>query len=52
MALNKFTFNDGDDSGFDEAYEKLINEILEKLNSRPGKYRQVGSHERNGLRKV
>ena len=31
MALNKFIFNDGDDSEFDEAYEKLLNEILEQL---------------------
>ncbi len=31
MALNKFTFHDGDDSEFDEAYEKLINEILDQL---------------------
>ena len=31
VALNKFTFKDGDDSEFDEAYEKLINEILEQL---------------------
>ena len=31
MALNKYFFNDGDDSEFDEAYEKLLNEILEQL---------------------